>query len=283
MNQIPSFTLTLTLFSLLSLLFLPRTALAVDENFTICSVPRYCGKLNIKFPFFIEEQTEPRCGYPGFKIHCRNKTIPILSLPDGNYTINDIFYQTQSLHVSKAERDAVCSHSIRNISLPEDRYYLDARTSREMVLLFSCNLTSQWSWELSKYKIDCAGESESNSTLALFKDDPELNFGSGFCGERVGAAVGFDHRGGGGVEGLLNRGFVLNWTASNCSVCEGSGGWCGFDYKSYHFKCFCPDRPHAARCSPAAISFVSKRTTEITRSSLTVKRHRLNPEGDSYV
>ncbi|KAK9019597.1 hypothetical protein V6N11_054113 [Hibiscus sabdariffa] len=31
----------------------------------MCSVPRYCGKLKIKYPFFMQEQTEPRCSYPG--------------------------------------------------------------------------------------------------------------------------------------------------------------------------------------------------------------------------
>ncbi|KAK6281720.1 hypothetical protein POUND7_015545, partial [Theobroma cacao] len=49
---------------------------------------------------------------------------------------------------------------------------------------------------------------------------------------------------------MLNRGFVLKWIASNCSICEASGGKCGFDYSTYHFKCFCPDRPHAWHCTP---------------------------------
>jgi hypothetical protein len=48
---------------------------------------------------------------------------------------------------------------------------------------------------------------------------------------------------------LLERGFVLNWIASNCSICEGSGGKCGFDNATYHFKCFCPDRPHSRACT----------------------------------
>jgi len=48
---------------------------------------------------------------------------------------------------------------------------------------------------------------------------------------------------------LLERGFVLNWIASNCSICEGSGGKCGFDNATYHFKCFCPDRPHSRSCT----------------------------------
>ncbi|KAJ6356844.1 hypothetical protein OIU78_004857 [Salix suchowensis] len=47
---------------------------------------------------------------------------------------------------------------------------------------------------------------------------------------------------------MLERGFVLNWVASNCSVCDESGGRCGFNHTTYQFKCFCPDRPHARSC-----------------------------------
>nr|GMN70885.1 hypothetical protein TIFTF001_053318 [Ficus carica]GMN75028.1 hypothetical protein TIFTF001_053305 [Ficus carica] len=50
--------------------------------------------------------------------------------------------------------------------------------------------------------------------------------------------------------GLLSRGFMLNWTASSCSYCNSTGGKCGFDFPTFHFKCYCPDRPHAARCDP---------------------------------
>ena len=250
------FNLTSTFFPVLnfvifSFFFLARKALGVDDNFTICSVPRYCGRLNIKFPFFLQELQEFRCGYPRFNISCRNNKDPILSLPDGDYIIHDIFYQNQSFHVSKAvafDRDIVCSHSIRNISFPEDRLYLPSN-GREIFLLFNCNLTLQLTWELSRYKVDCDAENETNTTLALLNNDPMLNFASEHCSETVAAPVDF-YEGERGVEHILNRGFVLNWIASNCSICDASGGKCGFDYTTYHFKCFCPDRPHASHCAP---------------------------------
>ncbi|XWS22473.1 hypothetical protein CRYUN_Cryun29cG0038000 [Craigia yunnanensis] len=256
MNQIQLVNLTSTFFPLLNLvilsfLFLARKALAVDANFTICSVPRNCGRLNIKFPFFIQEQQESRCGYPRFNISCRNNTHPILSLPDGDYIIHDIFYQNQSFLVSKAvsfDRDTVCSHSIRNISFPEDRLYLPSN-EREMFFLFNCNLISPVTWELSQFKVNCDAENETNTTLALFNNDPMLNFASEYCNKTVAAPVAF-YEGETAVEDILNRGFVLNWIASNCSICEATGGKCGFDYSTYHFKCFCPDRPHAWHCTP---------------------------------
>ncbi|XP_031248225.1 LEAF RUST 10 DISEASE-RESISTANCE LOCUS RECEPTOR-LIKE PROTEIN KINASE-like 2.1 [Pistacia vera] len=54
--------------------------------------------------------------------------------------------------------------------------------------------------------------------------------------------------GGLGIEEVIKRGFLLKWTATNCSVCEESGGKCGFVASTYQFKCFCPDRPHAVHC-----------------------------------
>ncbi|KAL0003903.1 hypothetical protein SO802_011464 [Lithocarpus litseifolius] len=47
--------------------------------------------------------------------------------------------------------------------------------------------------------------------------------------------------GGIGIGESLRNGFVLKWKASNCSICEDSGGNCGFDNIMYQFKCFCPD------------------------------------------
>ncbi|KAB2042175.1 hypothetical protein ES319_D02G198000v1 [Gossypium barbadense] len=259
MNQIRSIHLASHLLPALNLvlfsfIFLPTTAFAVDESFTICRVPRYCGKLNIKFPFFIQGRDDPRCGYPGFEIHCRNNTKSILSLGDDNYSIDNIFYTNQSVLVSRAvrfETDSICNHKIQNISLPTDRYQLPPEITK-IVFLFNCNLTSIP--KLSPHKIGCPAENETNSTLALFNSDPQLKFASENCKERVVTPVGFDQGEELHVEGLLNisllnRGFVLNLTVSNCTICENSGGKCGFDYSTRHFKCFCPDRPHAWHCT----------------------------------
>ncbi|KAK8582838.1 hypothetical protein V6N13_069606 [Hibiscus sabdariffa] len=120
-----------------------------------------------------------------------------------------------------------------------------------MVLLFNCNLTSPGMEEFAQYNVDCGSgnESNSNTTLALWNGDPMLSFVSGNCTKSVLAPVDFVD-GVENVEDVVNREFVLNWIASDCSVCEGTGGICGFNYISGHFNCFCPDRPHSARCIP---------------------------------
>ncbi|CAK7357418.1 unnamed protein product [Dovyalis caffra] len=87
------------------------------------------------------------------------------------------------------------------------------------------------------------------STLAMLDHDPLLGSASEKCETGVVAPVELYRGENVGIERMLERGFVLNWTASNCSTCEKSGGKCGFDSSTYHFKCFCPDRPHAQYCN----------------------------------
>jgi hypothetical protein len=45
---------------------------------------------------------------------------------------------------------------------------------------------------------------------------------------------------------VLKMGFLMNWTARNCSTCERSGGRCGFE--NNEFICFCRDRPRLKSC-----------------------------------
>ncbi|XP_022717102.1 LEAF RUST 10 DISEASE-RESISTANCE LOCUS RECEPTOR-LIKE PROTEIN KINASE-like 2.1 [Durio zibethinus] len=223
---------------------------AVRKSLAICNVTRNCGKLNIEFPFFIQEQQEARCGYPGFNISCRNNTNPIFSMPDGDYIIHDIFYHNQSFRVSKVtpDVDEICSQSIRNISIPGDWLYLP-QGQGEMVLLSNCNSTLQTNltWDLGQFKVICPAEYRTKITLEMFSDNPMLDYASKYCNKSVVVPVAFYDGTDPGINDARGRGFVLNWIASDCSICEANGGKCGIDNSTRRFKCFCPDRPH---CTP---------------------------------
>ncbi|GLT69729.1 hypothetical protein SLA2020_418570 [Shorea laevis] len=233
-----------------TLFCLERKILAVDFHYTACNVPTTCGSQEIKFPFYIPDQQESFCEHPGFELSCRNNKTPILTLPNNDdYTIQEIFYQNQSLRVSNSvvsdAEESYCIPPIKNISIPYDRFKL-ASNQRELVLLSGCNLTG--AKEFSQYKVNCSGQKMDDSVLALFGDDPVLGNASEKCREAVVAAVDVGEEG--GVEDMLRRGFVMEWMASNCSICEASGGICGFDKSTYRFNCFCPDRPHSWHCAP---------------------------------
>lgn len=51
-------------------------------------------------------------------------------------------------------------------------------------------------------------------------------------------------------EEAARNGFSVEWTAGECRFCSDSGGFCGFNESIHHFKCYCPDRPHAWHCTP---------------------------------
>ncbi|XP_031265748.1 LEAF RUST 10 DISEASE-RESISTANCE LOCUS RECEPTOR-LIKE PROTEIN KINASE-like 1.2 [Pistacia vera] len=256
-NQVPDFCVFI-------LCVLSGTVLAkVDHFYKACSVRETCGDgQTITFPFYIREKQQPFCGYPGFEISCNSNGNPVLNLNNIDYIIHEISYNNQSVRVSNAavsetnNSNASCidlsSHRIQNLSLPEDRFALLSYQS-ELVLLYNCN--SSLPGELLRYRDGiCEVKNKTAGTvLALVSNDANLVNASRECsGDLVVAPVDvYAGNGGGfGIGEVIKSGFLLNWTASNFSVCEESGGRCGFDASTYHFKCFCTDRPHAQQCDP---------------------------------
>ncbi|KAJ6860185.1 hypothetical protein NC651_036516 [Populus alba x Populus x berolinensis] len=247
-----SFSPIINLF-VVTLFLLAKKASCTDPQFLACN-PESCGDgQNINFPFYIQNKQEPSCGYPGFSLSCNNKGKPVLKLSNNEYIIHEIYYQNQSLRVSNAAlfgKSTSCIPQIQNMSLADDGFRLPSNRA-SLFLLYNCNSTLLANdSELLNYKVDCFGENETVSTLAMLDDDPLLGPASKKC--ETGAVVPVDVYRGENVGSermlLLERGFVLNWIASNCSGCEESGGKCGFDNATYHFKCFCPDRPHSWSC-----------------------------------
>ncbi|KAJ7000252.1 hypothetical protein NC653_010894 [Populus alba x Populus x berolinensis] len=239
---------------IVTLFLLAKKASCTDPQFLACN-PESCGDgQNINFPFYIQNKQEPSCGYPGFSLSCNDKGKPVLKLSNNEYIIHEIYYQNQSLRVSNAAlfgKSTSCIPQIQNMSLADDRFRLPSSRA-SLFLLYNCNSTLLANdSELLNYKVDCFGENGTFSTLAMLDDDPLLGPASDKC--ETGAVVPVDVYRGENVGSermpLLERGFVLNWIASNCSSCEESGGKCGFDNATYHFKCFCPDRPHSWACN----------------------------------
>ncbi|XP_044490409.1 LEAF RUST 10 DISEASE-RESISTANCE LOCUS RECEPTOR-LIKE PROTEIN KINASE-like 1.2 [Mangifera indica] len=251
-------------FCVFILCILSATVLAeVDPFYEACVRHETCGDgQNISFPFYIRDKQRPYCGYPGFEVSCNSQGKPVLNLHNIDYIIHQIFYDKQFLRVSNAavvsatnaNTTSCIDPRIQNVSLPEDRFALLSNQT-DLVLLYNCSTSLPG--EFSKYKEGICEDNENKTVgevLALVENDPNLeNVSKEFChGDRVMVPVDmYGGDGGGfGIAEVINKGFLLNWTASNCSVCEDSGGKCGFNLSTYHFRCFCPDRPHAQQCDP---------------------------------
>lgn len=111
-----------------------------------------------------------------------------------------------------------------------------------MVVLYNCGSLSEG---LLNKRI-----SECGSVVAVDgEDESDLGLARKECREMVKVPTAEE----GGREWAetirrLRSGFVMKWKASDCSVCENSGGKCGFDDSTLHFKYFCPDRAHVWQC-----------------------------------
>ncbi|MED6215835.1 hypothetical protein PIB30_001976 [Stylosanthes scabra] len=248
---------------LYSLLSITTLCTVVDPHFLACE-PQTCRNQSITYPFYIQGKQESFCGYPGFAISCdTNNAFPILNLSSTPYIIHQIFYQNESLRVSNAAFSSAnnkttdyCVSATHNLTLPPtNTFILPQNNNKEILLFYGCNLSSMPS-ELMDYRIEsCEGNNKTGgSVLALYKDDVEtVNLASMSCGtggEVVEAVVEEEKSsgGGGGIEEALRRGFMLNWTASDCKLCSSAGGRCGFNSSMYIFQCYCTDSIHLSRC-----------------------------------
>ncbi|XP_042000618.1 LEAF RUST 10 DISEASE-RESISTANCE LOCUS RECEPTOR-LIKE PROTEIN KINASE-like 1.2 isoform X2 [Salvia splendens] len=247
---------TFSLFIFILLLISSKICRGADYRYEACA-PTNCGKgPNISFPFFLRSSQPSYCGYPGFEINCTNRS-PLLRLSENEYIIEDIFYQNRSVHVfnaaalflSSSNEINNCSESeilIRNTTLPAGKFnYVGGEN---LYLLFECKNVSN---ELRRYEIGC-----NSSGLAMYGGNGNLGRALLTCEENVVARVGLYGDGRedevvGDVAAVLRSGFVMNWTASDCNECKESGGRCGFNETSFHFRCFCPDRPHSRSCKPS--------------------------------
>ncbi|KAK7275276.1 hypothetical protein RIF29_16387 [Crotalaria pallida] len=241
------FQVLLLLHFVLFLLFDTCTG-SVDPKFEAC-VPKTCGNgQNITYPFYILDKQEPFCGYPGFDLTCDNNGFPIFPKHDNEkYVVEEIFYANHSLRVSilfSKPTSTECFpppvHSFSN----DSRFRVTPNQKRAF-LFYYCNLKS-----LKEHRIECPVQNQTSSVVALYEGDPNLGLAMKHCNNKVvRATVEDDKRG--IVEGL-RRGFVLNWTASSCEECSGSGGRCGFDYgkDAYAFRCYCRDGVHFEKCDP---------------------------------
>ncbi|KAL6539003.1 hypothetical protein OROMI_025329 [Orobanche minor] len=252
-NNISSFLIPFTLSIFSSIILLPNSSSGAHYQYESCG-PTNCGKgPNISFPFYVPGRQESYCGYPGFALQCSDEGFPLLRLPGNDYAVEQFFYRDRSFRVYDAavltSGSSSCLPSIRNMTLPSARF--DYVNVTGLYLFSGCE--KPLSEDLSRYDVGCG--SGGGWDLAMDGGDGNLGYAVGICERNVVVPV----EGGGygeGRNGILNilkvlrKGFVLRWKASDCSECEDSGGRCGFDVGNYHFRCFCPDRPHSRSCKP---------------------------------
>ncbi|XP_021638866.2 LEAF RUST 10 DISEASE-RESISTANCE LOCUS RECEPTOR-LIKE PROTEIN KINASE-like 1.2 isoform X3 [Hevea brasiliensis] len=228
---------------------LAEESLSADQKFQACA-PTSCGKgPNISYPFLLSNVQESFCGYPHFNITCKQE-YPVLRISSDDYIIKDIFYNNQSFLVASAlvyEEDT-CPIPLHNVTLDLAPFNISPGYI-DFSFLYNC--TSEPA-NYPIYPISCATNSTVSSFAGFHIEELELyySYSLNSCNYFVNAPL---HTGS-DVYSLYNKdyteilklGFLLNWTAHNCSTCERSGGRCGFE--NHEFVCFCHDQTHLNSC-----------------------------------
>ncbi|PIN23716.1 Serine/threonine protein kinase [Handroanthus impetiginosus] len=233
---------------------LSKTSFATDYRYESC-VPGSCRNgPNISFPFYISGQQKSYCGYPEFGLSCNELNgFPVLQLPENEFIVEEISYETKTLRVYDSAvltsyGNNTCVPGIKNTTLREPFDFAENVTKPH--LLSNCN--NSLSQDLFRKRVVCNEQDRDSWELPLYDSDGNYRNALENCGRNIVVPVEgqIDVENMGNMKEVLRRGFVLNWSASDCRECEESGGHCGFNVTTFHFKCFCPDRPHSRSCKP---------------------------------
>ncbi|CAL9031614.1 unnamed protein product [Prunus brigantina] len=224
---------------------LAKQTSSLDQSYEACK-PQTCGNgPNISYPFWLSDRQESFCGYPSFKIACNGEN-PVLSISNDDYIIKHIFYSNHSFVLANAVvyRDK-CPLPLHNFSL--DRTPFSYSSSDHIDFSFY-NCDEEPKEYMHPYPIDCASNASHHSFAIFHKEVVEhMNYSClSPVNLPVDVAVGVEALWQMNYTEILKMGFLLNWTAQNCSNCEKSSGRCGF--KNNEFVCFCRDGPRSQTC-----------------------------------
>nr|XP_011465376.1 PREDICTED: probable serine/threonine-protein kinase At1g18390 isoform X2 [Fragaria vesca subsp. vesca] len=230
-----------------------RQAFSVDSSYYEACKPQTCGNgPNISYPFWLSDQQESYCGYPSFKLVCKDKN-PVLAISNSDYIIKEIFYSNQTFLVAiSAVYEDECPLPLRNFSLDRTPFNYSSKNA-DFSFFYNCS-QKPLDYYVFTYPISCASNSTSHSFATIHKEVLKYMNHTlvDSCESPVDVPV--DYFRAAGVHSMLKMsytdilkmGFLLNWTAQDCGNCERSGGRCGFDKNEV--ICFCSDRSHDKTC-----------------------------------
>ncbi|CAL9766464.1 unnamed protein product [Musa acuminata subsp. burmannicoides] len=252
---------TATIFSFF-FLYLPTLSMSqinYSYFYEVCK-PLVCGNVLVTFPFF---STNSFCGLPGFMITCDPSSLPTITFSDRPYQVNKISLDESLLLVSDHQlaqhlRSNSCdaagflpAASFAPFQIPNWIIYLNFSWCRRDEGQLPLNFTSETveyggcqgnsslyflsgtlnndtmlpaSCDHALLPILLASIVEANLTLAKLKNT---------------SVVKWDY-----LFPIVDKGFALQWDYNNtdCSVCQESGGRCGYNQTTGKPLCFCKDK-----------------------------------------
>lgn len=225
--------------------YLATQTVSQDPKLKSCE-PKNCGAgPNISYPFWLSQEQESFCGYPNFMLTCSDKG-PVLAISNDVYIIKSISYATNSMRVAKAAvYEETCPTPLHNIRL--DRTFTISPGYTNLSFFYNCTSKPVDNYPL--HNLSCATNSTHYSFADFHLEEREMHsiYSLNSCQDFANAPIhtyediGRLHTA--NYIEVLKMGFLMNWTAHNCSTCESSGGRWG-----YEFNCSCRDRRRLKSC-----------------------------------
>ncbi|KAI3976555.1 hypothetical protein MKX01_008413 [Papaver californicum] len=221
------------LIGIINTLNLIELALPLDHRFEDCK-PKDCGNgLNISYPFWIKEEY---CGYPGFKVTCKNNE-PILYVAGYDYIIREIYYDKRSFRVENSVAFGACPVPFRNSTFNGQTPFKFGSEVQVLSFLYNCTDFNHTLYDEYIYPVNtsCVRFDSKLFSFAGFAPSGKSVYDRLMCQFRVNvpAEVEPSLETEGQVNGylpLLEKGFTLEWDKKPCTRrCQESGGYCGVD------------------------------------------------------
>ena len=239
----------LALSSLITLFFfstiLPPSYCIDDERFVECSRPFDCGRIkNIPYPFLGGDRPD-YCGFPAFKLTCRDNEYPIISFEELEFRVLNINQSHYIMTIARSDLwNIPCLPAPKFIDTTLDFINFDYHTptDQNLTLFFGC--PSEVSGLDGVNYFPCGLD----NTAIYFVNESLTGIHELFekCHGNIGVPVlGTALKNESlGLQNVLNQGFDVDYQNSwaiTCLGCEDSGGTCGFNSSSHPFVCLCRD------------------------------------------
>ncbi|RWW62674.1 hypothetical protein BHE74_00030188 [Ensete ventricosum] len=198
-----------------------RPVLAAPIGYGDCQ-PQRCGNLTIKYPFWLTDKQPANCGYPPFNVTCSSsgggqaETLSF-NVFDGVYHVKNIFYENQSVQLTAAGfDDDRCPLPTFNITSSLFPFIL---SSANKLIFFLSNCSSLVNLPAFQ-NISCAANGGPAYYGGEYNGSGKLNLSGRVCTTLVVPVVGYIDVGiNVSSSALLRTGWLLNWTAPDCTEC----------------------------------------------------------------
>ncbi|KAK7292803.1 hypothetical protein RJT34_15657 [Clitoria ternatea] len=199
-----------------------------DCQFSVCSNNSFL----IRFPFQLEGEQHPYCGYPGFNLTCTNDSKIVLKLPySGEFYVRNINYLSQQIQLY--DPDDCLPKRLLSLNFSGSPFIAPYTRNYTFLRCPSKNAGSQF------IPIDCLSSStnfvSAIPTVNLDNSLPE----SCYVITRLTIPVAWSGQYQENIRDDLSEDLRLTWDKPDCRYCESQEQLCGFESSnSSQIDCF---------------------------------------------